>query len=83
MSINPDNNSLWIPQDIRELITVSVDGEADNSTIKGMHVINKSADLWLTGTMDDYTYFELLDHYGIDPFAFVGEVEERIALLMR
>ncbi|MEH2445793.1 MAG: hypothetical protein V7K18_08415 [Nostoc sp.] len=83
MSIASDNNLLWVPPDIRDLLTVPVDGQADNSTVKGMKVINSAANPWLTGTIDDYTYFELLDHYGIDPFGFVGEVEEHMALLMR
>jgi hypothetical protein len=83
MSIASDNNFLWIPPDITDLLTVSVDGHADNSVFEGMEVINGSAGQWLAGALDDYTYFELLDHYGIDPFGFVGEVEEHVQLLMR
>ncbi|MEH2242358.1 hypothetical protein [Nostoc sp.] len=83
MSIASDNNCLWLPENIEDLLTVSVNGQADNSTFKGMHIINGAARPWLTGVMDDYTYFELLDHYGINPLAFVGEVEEHMALLMR
>lgn len=79
----PNNNLLWVPSDISDLLTVSVDGQADDSTAKGMLVINGAANQWLAGKMDDYTYFELLDHYNIDPFGFVGEVEEHMALLMR
>ena len=83
MSIAFDNNSLWVPLDISDLLTVSVSGFADDSTVQGMHVINGAASLWLAGQMDDYTYFELLDHHGIDPLGFVGEVEDHMALLMR
>jgi hypothetical protein len=83
MSIASDNNLLWTPANISDLLTVSVDGEADDSTHQGMLVINSAAGEWLSGAMDDYTYFELLDHYGIDPLRFVGEVEEHLALLMR
>lgn len=83
MSIASDNNLLWIPSDISDLLTVSVDGQADDSTVEGMLVINGAASQWLSGAMDDYTYFELLDHYDIDPLGFVGEVEEHMALLMR
>ena len=83
MSIASDNNLLWLPSDISDLLTVSIDGQADNSTVKGMEVINSAANTWLTGAMDDCTYFELLDYYGIDPLGFVGEVEEHMALLMR
>ncbi|MDZ8228296.1 hypothetical protein [Nostoc sp. ChiVER01] len=83
MSIASDNNLLWIPPDIADLLTVSVDGQADDSTVQGMLIVNGAASRWLTGKMDDYTYFELLDHFGIDPLGFVGEVEEHMALLMR
>lgn len=83
MSIASENSLLWIPQDISDLLTVSVDGQADDSTVKGMEVINSAANQWLIGALDDCTYFELLDHYGIDPLGFVGEVEEHMALLMR
>jgi hypothetical protein len=83
MSIASDNNLLWVPQDISDLLTVSVDIDADESTSQGMHVINAAAKKWISGGMDDYTYFELLDHYGIDPFQFVGEVEQHMSLLMR
>ncbi|MEH2456380.1 hypothetical protein [Nostoc sp.] len=83
MSIASDNNLLWVPPDIGDLLTVSVNGQADDSTAQGMLVINGAASQWLAGTIDDYTYFELLDHYGIDPLRFVGEVEEHMALLMR
>jgi hypothetical protein len=83
VSIASDNNLLWTPPDISDLLTVSVDGQADNSTVQGMVVINAAATQWLFGAMDDYTYFELLDYYGINPLMFVGEVEEHLELLMR
>jgi hypothetical protein len=83
MSIAADNNFLWTPQDLSDLLTVSVDGNADNSTVQGMLVINGAASQWLTGSLDDYTYFELLDHFGVDPLRFVGEVEEHVDLLIR
>ncbi|MEH2053400.1 hypothetical protein [Nostoc sp.] len=83
MSIASDNNLLWVPPDISDLLTVSVDGHADEGAVNGMLVINAAASQWLSGVIDDYTYFELLDHFGIDPLGFVGEVEEHMALLMR
>ncbi len=82
MSIASDNNLLWVPSDISDLLTVSVDIDADEATYKGMQIINSAANQWVDGKMDDYTYFELLDHFGIDPFGFVGEVEEHMRVLM-
>lgn len=82
MSIASDNNLLWVPSDISDLLTVSVDINADEATCKGMQIINSAASQWISGKMDDYTYFELLDHYGIDPLGFVGEVEEHMFQLM-
>lgn len=83
MSIAEDNNLLWLPPDLSDFLTVSVDIQADATIIAGMHVINKAASDWVNGNLDDYTYFELLDHYGINPLEFVGEVEEHIELLIR
>jgi hypothetical protein len=83
MSIASDNNLLWIPNDISDLLTVSVDCNADDDIIRGMGIINSAANQWISGSIDDYTYFELLDHFGIDPIRFVGEVEEHMQLLMK
>nr|MDZ8016552.1 hypothetical protein [Nostoc sp. SerVER01] len=83
MSIASDNGLIWVPPDISDLLTVSVDGQADDPTVQGMLIINGAANQWLSGTIDDYTYFELLDHFGIDPYGFVGEVEDHMQLLMR
>jgi len=83
MSIASDNNLLWLPPDFSDLLTVSVEWEADTSVVQGMSIINRAASQWLTGTMDDYTYFELLDHYGIDGLQFVGEVEDHLAAIIR
>ncbi|MCC5641131.1 hypothetical protein LC593_35985 [Nostoc sp. CHAB 5844] len=83
MSIASDNNLLWVPPSVSDLLTVSVDGDADDSTVQGMHIINFAANDWLTGKLNTNTYFELLDHFGIDPLSFVGEVEEHVALLLR
>lgn len=82
MSIASDNNLLWVPPDISDLLTVSVDAHTDDSTVQGMLIVNGAASQWLSGAMDDYTYFELLDHFGIDPIEFVGEAEDHLALLM-
>lgn len=83
MSIASDNNLLWLPPNLSDLLTVSVDWEADASTVAGMHVINGAASKWLEGSLDDCTYFELLGHYGIDPLGFVGEVEDHLAAIIR
>lgn len=83
MSIASDNNLLWIPPSVSDLLTVSVDGNADDATIQGMNIINFAANDWLTGKIDTGTYFDLLDHFGINPLEFVGEVEDHVSLLLR
>jgi hypothetical protein len=83
MTIASENNSLWLPPDLSDLLTVSVPGLASDSDFEGMLVINAAASKWLKGEIDDYTYFELLDHFGIDPYSFVGEVEDHLELIMR
>jgi hypothetical protein len=83
MSIASDNNLLWVPQDIGDLLTVTVDGAADNTTVQGMLAVNAATEQWLRGEIDDNYYFDLLAQYEIHPNEFVGEVEEHIELLMR
>jgi hypothetical protein len=83
MSIASDNNLLWIPKDIGDLLTVSVSCDADDSTAQGMLVVNAAAEKWLRGEIDDTYYFDLLAQYGIQPNEFVGEVEDHVQLLMR
>ncbi|GJD16364.1 hypothetical protein RIVM261_013200 [Rivularia sp. IAM M-261] len=82
MSIASDNNLLWLPSNISDLLTVSVNADASDSTVDGMCVINNAASQWTSGEIDDYTYFELLDHFGIDPYGFVSEVEEHLRLII-
>jgi hypothetical protein len=81
--IAEENNCIWVPDELDDLLTVCVPGDADESTVKGMIEINGAAHKWLTGQMDGETYFDLLAQHGIDPVGFVGEVHEHIQWLMR
>jgi hypothetical protein len=66
-------SNLILPADRRDLLMVSA---ADNRNIDGMIIINQAGADWLMGRMDTGTYFDVLDHYGIDPHAHVKPVEE-------
>lgn len=81
--IAQENGCIWVPDDLRDLLTVHVPGDADESTVNGMITINGAANQWLTGKMDGETYFDLLAEHGIDPVLFVGEVYEHIQWLIR
>ncbi|MEH2031255.1 MAG: hypothetical protein V7K67_16595 [Nostoc sp.] len=83
MSKIAQENGIWVPDDLRDLLTVHVPGDADESTVNGMITINGAANEWLTGKMDGETYFDLLAQHGIDPVLFVGEVYEHIQWLIR
>lgn len=76
------NNCLWTPDDLLDLLSVEVDGESIDSDFQGMITINKSGRLWLNGELDTATYYEVLDHFGINPLEFVGEVEEHVDYLI-
>ncbi|MDZ8240151.1 MAG: hypothetical protein RMZ69_23880 [Nostoc sp. ChiQUE01a] len=67
------SNILLLPNDRRELLMVSAQDLRD---FDGMIVINQASANWLTGKLDTGTYFDTLDHFGIDPFGFVHPVEE-------
>ncbi|WP_414576939.1 hypothetical protein [Anabaena sp. CCY 9402-a] len=66
-------NSLILPEDFRDLLMVTACDERD---INGMITINQSSADWLTGRLDTGTYFDVLDHFGIDPFIHVNPVED-------
>lgn len=70
------NKELWLPEYAGELLSVTVDPEADDFDFEGMLEINASAFDWLDGKLDTGTYYEILDHFGIDPFEFVEPVRE-------
>ncbi|BAY08619.1 hypothetical protein [Calothrix sp. NIES-2098] len=67
------SNILYLPDDRRDLLMVSV---GDLQDIDGMITINQASANWLSGKLDTGTYFDTLDHFGIDPIAFVRPVEE-------
>jgi hypothetical protein len=62
-----------LPDDYRDLLMVST---CDSRDVNGMIMINQSSTDWLTGKLDTGTYFEVLDHFGIDPLLFVRPVED-------
>jgi hypothetical protein len=69
-------SSLWLPEYAGEILCVTVEGEADDFDFEGMLKINASAFDWLDGKLDTGTYFDILDHYGVDPIEFVEPVRE-------
>lgn len=62
---------LWLPEHPGELFCVQAGLGENDFSIKAMMDINLSAYAWLKGELDMQTYFEILDHYGIDPIEFV------------
>jgi hypothetical protein len=67
------SNILLLPEDCRDLLMVSAGNERD---IAGMLTINQASSDWLAGNLDAGTYFDVLDHFGIDPFLHVNPVED-------
>jgi hypothetical protein len=82
MTISSDSG-LWIPPHIGDLLVVTVDTEASDADFEEMLLVNQAANDWLYGRLDTGTYFDILDHVGIDPLGFVGEVEEHLELLIK
>jgi hypothetical protein len=60
-------------EDYREFLTVSV---SESKSIPGMILINQSASDWLGGRLDTGTYFDILEHFGINPELFIQPLEE-------
>jgi hypothetical protein len=67
---------LWLPEYAGELLCVTVDPNMDDFEFQGMLQINAAAFDWLDGRLDTGTYFDTLDHYGLDPIEFVEPVIE-------
>ncbi|MBW4675373.1 MAG: hypothetical protein KME52_15525 [Desmonostoc geniculatum HA4340-LM1] len=66
---------ILLPEDFRDLLMVST---GDLRGFNGMIAINQASTNWLAGNLDTGTYFDILDHFGIDPFKFVNPVEELV-----
>jgi hypothetical protein len=66
-------NILYLPEDYRDLLMVSAQ---DLRNFDGMMTINQASANWLSGKLDTGTYFDTLDHFGLDPISFVRPVEE-------
>ncbi len=64
---------LLLPEDYRDLLMVSA---CDGRDIDGMLTINQASANWLMGKLDTGTYFDVLDHFGIDPHSHVNPVED-------
>lgn len=62
-----------LPDDYRDLLMVSA---TDTRDVQGMLTINQAGADWLQGRMDTGTYFEVLDHFGVDPFTHIRPVED-------
>jgi hypothetical protein len=76
-------SKLWTPPHVGDLLVVTVDAEASEADFEGMLLVNQAANDWLHGRLDTGTYFDILDHVGIDPLGFVAEVEEHLELISK
>ena len=68
-----ESEILVLPDDYRDLLMVSA---ADTRDVDGMIIINQASANWLSGNLDTGTYFDTLDHFGIDPYSHVKPVEQ-------
>lgn len=64
-----------LSEDCRDLLMVSA---ADSRSIEGMIIINQASANWLGGQLDTGTYFDVLDHFGINPYLHVEPVEDLV-----
>ena len=73
-------NFLHLPDYAGEILCVSVAADADDFAFDGMIQTNQASFDWVEGRLDTGTYFEVLDHYGIDPLTFVQPIEQLLHL---
>lgn len=75
---------LWVPEHLADTLTVTIDGSQSTETDwEGMMMVNQAAVDWLKGKLDTGTYFDILEHVGIDPLGFVQPVESHVELLLK
>ena len=68
-------SNILLPEDCRNLLMVTAGDQRD---VNGMITINQASANWLQGKLDTGTYFDVLDHFGIDPFLHVNPVEDLV-----
>lgn len=74
---------IWIPSDIVDLFTVSVEGNVSEEEFQGMLNINKAARLFTDGCIDGEEYLDRVEYYGIkEPWEIVGESLEHLELIL-
>lgn len=70
---------LWLPERASDLLLVTIDPSQSHDTEwEGMMIVNQAANDWLAGRLDTGTYFDMLEHVGIDPFNFVRPFENYV-----
>lgn len=75
---------LWVPEHCRDFLIIEIDSSQSTETEwENMFMLNQASSDWLRGRLDTGTYFDMLDHCGIEPFSFVGKVETHVELLTR
>ena len=78
------SSSLWCPEDVEDLLLVTIDPNQSGETEWDMMVlINSSTREWLSGKLDTCTYMDILDAAGIDPLQFVSTAEHHVNLLIQ
>lgn len=74
--------NLWLPEHLGDLLLVTIDpSQSSDADWEGMMMVNQAANDWLRGRLDTGTYFDMLEHVGIDPLSFVQPVENYVGSL--
>lgn len=74
--------NLWLPERLGDLFLVTIDpSQSGDADWEGMMMVNQAANDWLKGKLDTGTYFDMLEHVGINPLNFVQPVENYVEIL--
>ena len=75
-------SQLWVPGDPIDLVSVSLDGNANPADIEGMVASNSAGRQWLNDEMPTDTYLDYLEFYGIlNPYELLDEFSEHVELV--
>lgn len=74
-----DEDNLFIPDDVSDLLEVSIPIESTDSEYDNMLLVNSSAQSFLSGETPTDCYLDILDSVGIDPVFHLQEAVWQIA----
>lgn len=77
-------SDLWIPEDVEELLLVTIAPKHSvESEWEMMQLLNSAAKDWLSGKLDTATYQDILETAGFEPDVFIEKAESHVLNIIK